>query len=220
MAYDIRRMVQRLYFLSGDFVKDEYEVGKMGQETSESSSGTSDVYCFCTVFCLVGEWYLHGAAWKYVAYGMYYYVLTLFGLLFKPMIFLFYKKTGIQKDSRPWQFFLILRTFILVNIGMLLFRADSLPVFAGMFVSMFRKTTGHWLELGLDVHDLAVLAAGVLLMLVVGILREEGICIRERIASLPIIWRWMIYAGAFCAIVLLGAYGSGYGVVDPLYANF
>ena len=108
----------------------------------------------------------------------------------------------------------------MVNIGMLLFRADSLPVFAGMFVSMFRKTTGHWLELGLDVHDLAVLAAGTLLMLVVGILREEGICIRERIASLPIIWRWMIYAGAFCAIVLLGAYGSGYGVVDPLYANF
>ena len=49
----------------------------------------------------------------------------------------------------------------MVNIGMLLFRADSLPVFAGMFVSMFRKTTGHWLELGLDVHDLAVLAAGV-----------------------------------------------------------
>ena len=61
MAYDIRRMVQRLYFLSGDFVKDEYEVGKMGQETSESSSGTSDAYCFCTVFCLVGEWYL---AWS------------------------------------------------------------------------------------------------------------------------------------------------------------
>ena len=177
-----------------------------------------------TAFALFFVWLAngiwHGAAWKYVAYGMYYYVLTLFGLLFKPMIFLFYKKTGIQKDSRPWQFFLILRTFILVNIGMLLFRADSLPVFAGMFVSMFRKTTGHWLELGLDVHDLAVLAAGVLLMLVVGILREEGICIRERIASLPIIWRWMIYAGAFCAIVLLGAYGSGYGVVDPLYANF
>ena len=73
-----------------------------------------------------------------------------------------------------------------------------------MFVSMFRKTTGHWLELGLDVHDLAVLAAGALLMLVVGILREEGICIRERIASLPIIWRWMIYAGAFVPLCCWG----------------
>jgi alginate O-acetyltransferase complex protein AlgI len=32
--------------------------------------------------------------------------------------------------------------------------------------------------------------------------------------------RWTVYAGVFCAIVLFGAYGSGYGVVDPLYANF
>ena len=67
---------------------------------------------------------------------------------------------------------------------------------------------------------MAVLAAGVVLMLIVGIVRERGICIRERIASWPIVFRWIAYAGAFCAIVLLGAYGSGYGVVDPLYANF
>ena len=200
--------------------KTNMKLGRWAKKHLSPHLGQVMPTAFALFFVWLANGIWHGAAWKYVAYGMYYYVLTLFGLLFKPMIFLFYKKTGIQKDSRPWEFFLILRTFILVNIGMLLFRADSLPVFAGMFVSMFRKTTGHWLELGLDVHDLAVLAAGTLLMLVVGILREEGICIRERIASLPIIWRWMIYAGAFCAIVLLGAYGSGYGVVDPLYANF
>ena len=92
--------------------------------------------------------------------------------------------------------------------------------FAEMFESMFRKTTGNWLELGLDRHDLAVLALGALLMLMVGIVRERGICIRERIASWPMVRRWTVYAWVFCAIVLLGAYGSGYGVVDPLYANF
>ncbi len=170
------------------------------------------------VWFLTGLW--HGAAWKYVAYGMYYYVLTLFGLFGKPVIHCFYEKTGIRKESRPWQLLLIIRTFILVNIGMLLFRANSLRIFAEMFESMFRKTTGNWLELGLDRHDLAVLALGALLMLMVGIVRERGICIRERIASWPMVLRWTVYAGGFCAIVLLGAYGSGYGVVDPLYANF
>ena len=165
-----------------------------------------------------GLW--HGAAWKYVAYGMYYYVLTLFGLFGKPVIHCFYEKTGIRKESRSWQLLLIIRTFILVNIGMLLFRANSLRIFAEMFESMFRKTTGNWLELGLDRHDLAVLALGALLMLMVGIVRERGICIRERIALWPMVLRWTVYAGVFCAIVLLGAYGSGYGVVDPLYANF
>ena len=145
---------------------------------------------------------------------------TLFGLFGKPVIHCFYEKTGIRKESRPWQLLLIIRTFILVNIGMLLFRANSLRIFAEMFESMFRKTTGNWLELGLDRHDLAVLALGALLMLMVGIVRERGICIRERIASWPMVLRWTVYAGVFCAIVLLGAYGSGYGVVDPLYANF
>ena len=78
---------------------------------------------------------------------MYYYVLTLFGLFGKPVIHCFYEKTGIRKESRPWQL-LIIRTFILVNIGMLLFRANSLRIFAEMFESMFRKTTGTGLSWG------------------------------------------------------------------------
>lgn len=220
MAYDAGGLVQRLYCLSGDIVENKYEAGKMGQETSECPSGAGNANGVCAVFRLAGQWTLAWAAWKYVAYGMYYYVLTLFGLFGKPVIHCFYEKTGIRKESRPWQLLLIIRTFILVNVGMLLFRANSLRIFAEMFESMFRKTTGNWLELGLDRHDLAVLALGALLMLMVGIVRERGICIRERIASWPMVLRWTVYAGVFCAIVLLGAYGSGYGVVDPLYANF
>lgn len=177
-----------------------------------------------TAFALFFVWLAnglwHGAAWKYVAYGMYYYLLTLFGLLFKPVIFKFYERTGIQKDGRAWHIFQVIRTFILVNIGMLLFRAKSLRIFVGMFLSIFQKTTGHWLALGLDGHDMAVLMAGTCLILMVGILREKKVGIRERIAGWPLVCRWVIYLGAFGSIVLLGAYGSGYGAVDPLYANF
>ena len=176
----------------------------MGQETSECPSGAGNANAFALFFVWLANGLWHGAAWKYVAYGMYYYVLTLFGLFGKPVIHCFYEKTGIRKESRPWQLLLIIRTFILVNIGMLLFRANSLRIFAEMFESMFRKTTGNWLELGLDRHDLAVLALGALLMLMVGIVRERGICIRERIASWPMVLRWTVYAGVFCAIVLLG----------------
>ena len=217
MAYDAGGLVQRLYFLSGDIVENKYEAGKMGQETSECPSGAGNANGVCAVFRLAGQWTL---AWSCMEICGLRHVLTLFGLFGKPVIHCFYEKTGIWKESRPWQLLLIIRTFILVNIGMLLFRANSLRIFAEMFESMFRKTTGNWLELGLDRHDLAVLALGALLMLMVGIVRERGICIRERIASWPMVLRWTVYAGVFCAIVLLGAYGSGYGVVDPLYANF
>ena len=200
--------------------KTNMRLGRWAKKHLSAHLGQVMPTAFALFFVWLANGIWHGAAWEYVAYGMYYYVLTLFGLFFKPVIFNFYEKTGIQKDSCPWQFFLMARTFILVNIGMLLFRANSLRIFADMFVSMFRKTTGQWLELGLDIHDMIVLAAGVVLMLLVGIARERGICIREQIASWQIVFRWIAYAGAFCAIVLLGAYGSGYGVVDPLYANF
>lgn len=200
--------------------KTNMKLGRWAKKHLSVHLGQAMPTAFALFFVWLANGLWHGAAWKYVAYGMYYYVLTLFGLFGKPVIHCFYEKTGIRKESRPWQLLLIIRTFILVNIGMLLFRANSLRIFAEMFESMFRKTTGNWLELGLDRHDLAVLALGALLMLMVGIVRERGICIRERIASWPMVLRWTVYAGVFCAIVLLGAYGSGYGVVDPLYANF
>ena len=200
--------------------KTNMKLGRWAKKHLSVHLGQAMPTAFALFFVWLANGLWHGAAWKYVAYGMYYYVLTLFGLFGKPVIHCFYEKTGIRKESRPWQLLLIIRTFILVNVGMLLFRANSLRIFAEMFESMFRKTTGNWLELGLDRHDLAVLALGALLMLMVGIVRERGICIRERIASWPMVLRWTVYAGVFCAIVLLGAYGSGYGVVDPLYANF
>lgn len=200
--------------------KTNMKLGRWAKKHLSVHLGQAMPTAFALFFVWLANGLWHGAAWKYVAYGMYYYVLTLFGLFGKPVIHCFYEKTGIRKESRPWQLLLIIRTFILVNIGMLLFRANSLRIFAEMFESMFRKTTGNWLELGVDRHDLAVLALGALLMLMVGIVRERGICIRERIASWPMVPRWIVYAGVFCAVVLLGAYGSGYGVVDPLYANF
>lgn len=177
-----------------------------------------------TAFALLFVWLAngiwHGAAWKYVAYGLYYYILTLFGMLLKPVIFNFYERTGIRKDNRYWQFLLMGRTFLLVNVGMLLFRANDLRTFAAMFVSMFAGTKGNWLELGLDLQDFAVLAAGAVILLIAGLLQERGWMIREKAAELAIPLRWSFYIAAIVIIVVFGAYGSGYAPVDPIYANF
>lgn len=200
--------------------KTNMTLGRWAKKHLNAHLGQAMPTAFALFFVWLANGLWHGAAWKYVAYGMYYYLLTLFGLLFKPVIFEFYERTGIQKDGRAWQIFQVIRTFILVNIGMLLFRAKSLRIFVGMFLSIFQKTTGHWLALGLDGQDMAVLMAGTFLILMVGILREKKVGIREQIAGWPLVCRWVIYLGAFGSIVILGAYGSGYGAVDPLYANF
>ncbi|MFQ9389026.1 MAG: hypothetical protein ACLR1V_09765 [Coprococcus sp.] len=85
--------------------KTNMKLGRWAKKHLSPHLGQVMPTAFALFFVWLANGIWHGAAWKYVAYGMYYYVLTLFGLLFKPMIFLFYKKTGIQKDSRPWEFF-------------------------------------------------------------------------------------------------------------------
>lgn len=140
--------------------KTNMKLGRWAKKHLSVHLGQAMPTAFALFFVWLANGLWHGAAWKYVAYGMYYYVLTLFGLFGKPVIHCFYEKTGIRKESRPWQLLLIIRTFILVNIGMLLFRANSLRIFAEMFESMFRKTTGNWLELGLDRHGSGCAGAG------------------------------------------------------------
>ncbi|MEG2145760.1 MAG: MBOAT family O-acyltransferase, partial [Lachnospiraceae bacterium] len=67
------------------------------------------------VFLIVGVW--HGAAWKYIAYGLYNGLIIAISNLIAPL----YKKgfaiSHINEKSRIWKLFQILRTFILVNIS-------------------------------------------------------------------------------------------------------
>ena len=177
-----------------------------------------------TAFALFFVWLAngiwHGAAWKYVVYGMYYYGLTLLGLIFKPWITGFYEKGFVRRESVGWQLFRMGRTFILVNIGMLIFRANTLSDCRQMLLSVVGPDRGNVMALGLDAYDLALLAVGTVVMLFVSILKEKGWHLRERIAAQPLPLRWGIYLAAICAVIVFGAYGRGYGVVDPVYANF
>lgn len=200
--------------------KTNMRLGRVAKKHLNEHLGQVLPTAFALFFVWLANGIWHGAAWKYAAYGMYYYVLTMIGLLCKPMIHSFYDRTGIRKDNRIWQQLLMLRTFVLVNVGMMMFRADSLSVFGHMLMSMFRKTKGSWLELGLDIYDLAVLAAGAILLLIVGLMRENKYNIRQKITEQPLPVRWGIYIAAICIVVVFGAYGSGYAPADPIYANF
>ena len=61
---------------------------------------------------------------------------------------------------------------------------------------------------------------GIVIMLIVGILKEKKLNIREEIAKKPVIIRWSIYYLLIFFIIIFGAYGAGYVPIDPIYANF
>ncbi len=171
-----------------------------------------------------GMW--HGASWKYIAYGLYYYVLMMLGLFAEPLSAKFCNAVHINRESKGFHIFQMLRTFVIVNFGMLIFRADRLKDVFTMFISIFTKfdlsviMPGSHNGLGLDVHDYFITIVGVILVIVVGILQEKQIPIRQKIAEQKFPVKFVIYMLAIFAVIIFGAYGENYGVVDLIYANF
>lgn len=169
-----------------------------------------------------GIW--HGASWKYVMYGLYYWLIMTIGQLIAPV------SGKILSDrvrgGRLYGAFQVARTFVLVNIGMLMFRADDLSVFAKMLVSMFKgfslraAVDGSLLAVKLDACDFAVLAAGAALLALVGALKEKGHDIRRELAGMNIGLRWACYYALLFCVIIFGAYGRGYETAGFIYGQF
>ena len=181
---------------------------------------------FALFFVWFGNGFWHGAGEKYILYGLYYYLIMVLGMLLEPLFMKFFNFTGLKRDSGFMSFLKIVRTNLLVVIGMLLFRADSMKAFYAMLGSVFKGfnlepfLSGAIYKLGTDAHDYFIILIGVVIMLAVGLLKECGHHIRSEVAEMNIAVRWSIYLLLVLSIIIFGAYGTGYGQVDPIYAQF
>ena len=84
-------------------------------------------------WALIGIW--HGANWTYLHHGLYYGVIISSSILLEP----FYKKVNdkIKIKDNIKDIFRIIRTFIIVCFGYILFRSESLTAFGTYLSSMF-----------------------------------------------------------------------------------
>ncbi len=176
------------------------------------------------VWMCTGIW--HGAAWKYVVYGLYYFLIILLGMLVEPLAVRICEKTGFNRKGKLWSCVCIVRTFILVNIGMMLFRADYVGDFFRMLAIPFRNWNFEEIMnsgvfyLGTDKHDFLVIAIGVIIMWIVALLKEKGHNVLSRITTGKLPLKWAVMIGLIVSCVVFGAYGIDYGVVDNIYAQF
>ena len=65
-----------------------------------------------------------------------------------------------------------------------------------------------------------MIVCGVVIVFIVGVLKEKGVSIRETIAKRNIVLRWTVYFAALFIVIILGAYGRGYDAVSFIYAQF
>ena len=162
-------------------------------------------------FLVSGIW--HGANWTYLVWG------GLHGVIQAVENHLPWRKRITQFPARILG---ILGTFAVFVFTFTIFRADSLTDAVTYFryllttpgMDVFSK---YW-ELGLSSRlDLLLLLAGVALLILVDVLHECGIHLRDRIAACPLPVRWCIYECAIFAFLLMGKFFSDGGF---LYARY
>ena len=178
---------------------------------------------FCVWFCN-GLW--HGAAWSFIFFGMYHFVLILLGNVISPAVKKVNTALHLRPESRGYRYMQMIRTTLLVVIGELFFRANGLSSGFRLFGRIFTtfSVTGLNSEtltkLGIDAQDLLIVGLTVLIVFAVSLMNEKGIRVRERLEKRPLVQRWVVLYALILYIVIFGAYGFGYIPVDPMYAQF
>ena len=181
---------------------------------------------FALFFVWFGNGLWHGASWKYVFYGLYYYIIMMLGLLFEPLFDKVITKLKINKEAWWYKLIQMTRTTLFVLIGMLIFRAHRLKDAFTMFMSMLNMDNIGMLankalySIGIKPKDFMVIAVGVLIMLIIAIIQEKGVNIRESISKKNIFFRWILYYAIVLAILIFGIYGPGYVAANFIYGQF
>lgn len=179
---------------------------------------------------LFGVWmangFWHGTGWNYIFFGMYYFVLILLGNLLEPVIQKTTDVLKINRSSIPYRVLQSGKLLVIVFTGELFFKAKDLTTGFQMFFSIFTGfhwsvlTDGSLLKLGLSIQDFIAVFLGFLAVLIVGVIHEQGISIRQKISGWNMPARFGFLYAAIFIVLILGAYGDGYLPAKLIYAGF
>ena len=172
----------------------------------------------------VGIW--HGGDWKFViGSGLLHWFYIVSGELLAPFFRKCMEKLSIDAKSKWVDGFRVLRTFFLVNIGFVFFRAASTTDACRMLAS----AVGVWnvgdllrggiFTLGLDVIETVIAIVSLLLLLAVSLLHQKG-SVRARIEKKPVLFRFALWYALLFYIILLGHYGPDYSAAEFIYQGF
>ncbi len=178
------------------------------------------------VFFLIGIW--HGISWQYIVNGLYNAILISASVALTPVYEKIIKKLKINTENFSWKLFQMLRTFTLLCISRIIVKAPSLLDALKMIKSMFTSfdldflfgLDGKLYTYGVDEKGMFILFIAILILLVVGILQENGVKIRETLSKQNIFFRWGLVLALFVFVLIFGIYGPDYDAASFIYGNF
>lgn len=174
------------------------------------------------VWLLTGLW--HGVKVCYLIWGLYYALFLIVDTIAQPKRLT--ARLHINGDGDAWRRFQMVRTTLIFSIGRLITVPDDFSVSLELFRGMFTQFNpwifwdGSLVSAGLNTPNFILSLLLIVLLLVVEQSQVKRGSIRDRIATLKLPVRWVIWYGLLAGILILGIYGPGYDASSFAYMNF
>jgi len=171
-------------------------------------------YAIITVFVVSGFW--HGADWTYVVWGLFHALFRAYEIFTKKSRKKFYKKHGIDTNSKLFGAYKITVTFALVCFTYIFFRAntmtDAIYVVTHMFSGLTSVFSAGYLSsvlesMGFFSNNGVALLLCIVFMLAVEKWTDE-VPLHERINRCAAPVRWVFYYAVILLILFFGYFGQ------------
>lgn len=154
-------------------------------------------------FLVSGLW--HGASLTFVVWGMIHGLYQIAEDMMKPLTDRLMEKIDVSTFS--WRVLKVFKTFVLVDIAWIFFRADTI----GSAVYILKKSfdlsniglilNDGIYQLGLDTRNMNFLVIGMGILFIVGFLKERGINVNLWLSKQNVVFRYGLYWGALILII-------------------
>ncbi len=196
--------------------------GKWGRTAGKN---TVTICALAAVWLCTGVW--HGTGVNYILWAVWQGGIIALSTVLEPKYEAWKNKLHVDDESRYWHLFRILRTFVVCAIiPRVITRAPSLLAAAVIFkrmvfnVNLGLLTNGKLFTYGLNQADFQLALVAILVLFIVGLVKERGIQIRESVARWPLPLRWLFYLAGVFSVIIFGIYGMGYDATTFAYMGF
>ncbi len=189
-----------------------------------NQKGTARKYLNLLItFAVSGLW--HGADWTFVLWGALQAIFQITGLVLKPARDFVVNKFKIDRNAFSHRFLHMTGTFLLFSLSFVFFRAESIPkaltVLGRLFeLSPWILTDGQLLKMGLDMADIIIAVAGIIVLTAVDIANYKGIVVHQRILEQGVWFRYLVAVAGILIVVICGIWGPGYNAASFIYQQF
>ncbi len=172
---------------------------------------------------ITGLW--HGAAWNFIVWGLLIGIIIIISQEFTPLYTRFHGRFPGLRDKAAYRLFQILRTMFIMSSIRLLDVYRDVPTSFRAFFSIFTNWnwdelgSGALLKLGLSAADYIVVGIGAVILTAFSLMQRRG-NIRERLHLKPQALRYGVIIIVLVAVLLIGAYGTGFNASQFIYNQF